>query len=458
MVHKIHITKRGRTHGPYYYETYREDGKVKKRYLGTEPPRGKKRVILPWLIVLSVTFLILFFTFNPSGNVTLDIDESYSLNEKLSGSFSVVIDQGDRIHKNTEIEVALEKDGSVVSQKEMTFEEFVAGQIDYVEVSSIEQVCTTQTVENCEDETRVIESCVRQTGGDVPLVCTNETVIENVCREEEVDVCVNETTSDFYYEDAGTYSRDIEEFIDYTITEAGGYRVVFSVSDLGLSDEQSFVIDEPVAQEEIVEEEGAEEESVGGPVSETNQTVPEPPQQPRFTIQSTPGEIDVCQTLDMAGVYTLNQSINSSGTCFIINVNNVELDCQGFNVTYGDTGTGIGVDVGPQTNITIRNCEIGKGAATLTQDNIGIRLSSTSLSLVENNIISTNGGSGPPPSGNFGISLTSSSNNKIISNNISTLGAGGDAAIRLISSHFNTISNSTVSSSSFNNLASQFCG
>jgi len=36
MVHKRYVKKNGKIHGPYYYESYRENGLVKKRYIGSE--------------------------------------------------------------------------------------------------------------------------------------------------------------------------------------------------------------------------------------------------------------------------------------------------------------------------------------------------------------------------------------------------------------------------------------
>ena len=64
MVHVRYIKKRGKLHGPYYYESYREDGKVKKRYMGTVHPdelnrmrkkNSLKRVVLP--LVLGIILL-----------------------------------------------------------------------------------------------------------------------------------------------------------------------------------------------------------------------------------------------------------------------------------------------------------------------------------------------------------------------------------------------------------------
>src|SRR3990167_7532653 len=34
MVHKYSVKRKGKTFGPYYYESYREGNKVKKKYLG----------------------------------------------------------------------------------------------------------------------------------------------------------------------------------------------------------------------------------------------------------------------------------------------------------------------------------------------------------------------------------------------------------------------------------------
>jgi len=43
MVHKKYIKKGGKSFGPYYYENYRENGKIKTRYLGIRLPKEKKK-------------------------------------------------------------------------------------------------------------------------------------------------------------------------------------------------------------------------------------------------------------------------------------------------------------------------------------------------------------------------------------------------------------------------------
>jgi len=186
-----------------------------------------------------------------------------------------------------------------------------------------------------------------------------------------------------------------------------------------------------------------------------------------LSTQSTPGFISSCQELDTSGIYTLTAGVSSSGNCFNINVSDVELDCAGFTITYGNTSTGIGINVSSSsalTNVTVKNCNIIKGTTVSNSDNYGIRLFDTSLSVIKNNTISTNG-----TSTNLGILLDSSSNNNITGTNISPSGSTfNNRGISLQSNaNFNTISGVTIStngtggnngiflsSSSNNNIAS----
>lgn len=66
-----------------------------------------------------------------------------------------------------------------------------------------------------------------------------------------------------------------------------------------------------------------------------------------------------CGYLNSSGTYTLNKSVNTTGDCFIINNDDIVLDCDGFNIT----GDGVGDDQGFYyngvfDNVTIKNCEI----------------------------------------------------------------------------------------------------
>ncbi|MFH0972193.1 MAG: right-handed parallel beta-helix repeat-containing protein [Candidatus Micrarchaeota archaeon] len=52
----------------------------------------------------------------------------------------------------------------------------------------------------------------------------------------------------------------------------------------------------------------------------------------------------------------LTVSLNAQGTCFTANADNIAIDCNNYFVT--GNGSGIGVDVGSRTNVTVKNCRI----------------------------------------------------------------------------------------------------
>ena len=104
-----------------------------------------------------------------------------------------------------------------------------------------------------------------------------------------------------------------------------------------------------------------------------------------------------CGTLNTTNAtYTLNQSINSSYDCLIINATNITLNCAGYNITYGnstggwgiavvDENTGLGAD-----NVTIKNCLViqNESAANETAIFFGEYANN---SVVYNNTIIVNG-------------------------------------------------------------------
>ena len=65
-------------------------------------------------------------------------------------------------------------------------------------------------------------------------------------------------------------------------------------------------------------------------------------------------------------VYYLNNSVNSSGTCFVINANNVTLDCQGHWISYSQHFEGDGIMINGTNFNTVRNCNIIDPNATQT--------------------------------------------------------------------------------------------
>ena len=151
--------------------------------------------------------------------------------------------------------------------------------------------------------------------------------------------------------------------------------------------------------------------------------------------------IAACQTIAASGQYILNQSITNTGTCIIVSASNVELDCNGYIITYGtnNANTNIGIDAingaNARTNLTVKNCVISKQSNAGT-NGYGIRLTRYSNSILLNNSIYTNG-----TSNNYGIYLTTNSQNNSISNNVvyAKGSAGTNIGIYIVTNCYNNI-------------------
>jgi hypothetical protein len=124
MVHKKYIKIKGKTYGPYYYESYRENGRVKKRYIRQdsfieEVEESEKdlferkkavasTVVLSLLILVGISAVILIgifaFSFFEEQNIQTRIDAlsipleiKHSTVEKLNGPaylFNIVVGFG----------------------------------------------------------------------------------------------------------------------------------------------------------------------------------------------------------------------------------------------------------------------------------------------------------------------------------------------------------------------------
>ncbi len=84
-MHKKYIKKGGKTFGPYYYESYREDGKVKTRYVGNKEPLGLskhvKKLNINWVkgsspLILLVALTIAIVMLLPS-NLENNVSENF---------------------------------------------------------------------------------------------------------------------------------------------------------------------------------------------------------------------------------------------------------------------------------------------------------------------------------------------------------------------------------------------
>ncbi len=138
----------------------------------------------------------------------------------------------------------------------------------------------------------------------------------------------------------------------------------------------------------------------------------------------------------------LTTNISGTGTCITITSSNVELDCNGFTITFDTSGDGsaAGVEATGMNNLTVRNCNI-KDDSVDGLSGIGISLTTVTNSTVQNNTIQTNG-----TSSNFGIHLTSSSNNNNITNNtVNAQGTGSsNFGIILFGSVLNTVGQNII--------------
>jgi surface protein/parallel beta-helix repeat protein len=99
--------------------------------------------------------------------------------------------------------------------------------------------------------------------------------------------------------------------------------------------------------------------------------------------------INQCRELNVTDTYILNASVNSSGTCFTITVENVTLDCNNYTITYSIDGTAGAVGVySNQFNSTIKNCNIFDGNwSSSYDDRYGILLETSDYSELSHNFV-----------------------------------------------------------------------
>jgi hypothetical protein len=74
-----------------------------------------------------------------------------------------------------------------------------------------------------------------------------------------------------------------------------------------------------------------------------------------YSIGEDPRVLTSCVNITLSGVYTLNQSINSDGTCIWILNNNVTLDGRGHNITGPSSGNFMAIRASFVSNVTIKN-------------------------------------------------------------------------------------------------------
>jgi hypothetical protein len=133
-----------------------------------------------------------------------------------------------------------------------------------------------------------------------------------------------------------------------------------------------------------------------------------------------PINISDCGNLDITNqVYTLNRSVNSTGTCFTVLANNVTLNCDGYKINYSRTTNGNAVRNKGFNTTTVKECNIFQGSLN--------RVSSYALNFTNevNSTFNRNNITISGTSKNYGIYLSNSSNNNVTNNEISTKGTTG---------------------------------
>jgi Concanavalin A-like lectin/glucanases superfamily/Periplasmic copper-binding protein (NosD) len=175
-----------------------------------------------------------------------------------------------------------------------------------------------------------------------------------------------------------------------------------------------------------------------------------------------------CGNLSFAGTtYNLMNNVTASGSCFLINANNITLDCHGKTIRYAINQSGSGITADTVQYPIIKNCNVVKDSNEFT-DNIGINLTSAYYGSIENNnIISTDGARShgliaaiseyneiedntifTSSESSVGIILTYTANNNIITNNVVHTESwyGGEALLLYYSAEGNNISNNILES------------
>lgn len=154
MVHKKYIRRGGKLYGPYFYESYREGNKVKKRYFSAEEynllqSQNKTNIfdnlsrvkpifyLIPLMIIVFVAATMLLYNAQPTGKIGFAMETQYNEGEPLSGFLRFNIKQGELVPKNSKVIVNLGTETKEYSFSELAFSTPVSSGNFFVEGSSI---------------------------------------------------------------------------------------------------------------------------------------------------------------------------------------------------------------------------------------------------------------------------------------------------------------------------------
>jgi len=104
MAYKKYIEKNGKRYGPYIYHSKRVDGKVVSEYQGVLKKKNYKTYFFAIFAVLFILGIFIFLAnFNPTGNVTLLLENDYQQGQNLNGILNFALEQGEFIPASTKV-------------------------------------------------------------------------------------------------------------------------------------------------------------------------------------------------------------------------------------------------------------------------------------------------------------------------------------------------------------------
>lgn len=341
--------------------------------------------------------------------------------EELSfGITGKAIEEGEggelkKVYHEDERIIAVHRNIPVTKREFKKFDSFSSSPIEEVveikfdeviEEEALEQEEIVEDIVNLEEENIEI-SIINETSRSINLTDENETNgdVDEIVEEEDVND--NESEINILDEDSGNEIVE-EEDVNNSGSLISGF-AISQESEGGIFGRVSINTKKPFAVRVIFEI----------PKYSTNQF--------DFEIASEGFDADIdpiisgCGTLDTANsVYTMDQDVSSTGSCFIIDADNVTLDCMGNMINFSTAGTsGQGV-YSIYDYSTVKNCVIVSGNQT-TASGKGIVFSNLDHAVALNNSIFLYLASTPLTT-ETGILLQSSSNVLIENNTVSVTG------------------------------------
>lgn len=144
--------------------------------------------VLPLLVAVLIIAGLFFLVQWRAANVIIDAeDERVALGESIKGMMSITLDSGDSIQKDTAIFISLtSSNNTVLATKSLTLDDFM--------------------------------------------------------KLSDKNPQPTERDGDFYYQEQGTYSVEIQKLIPYTFNQPGNFEILFSILKLDLTVRKNIIV------------------------------------------------------------------------------------------------------------------------------------------------------------------------------------------------------------------------